>query len=472
MNQIPFNTILIVDDEANMLDMLSASLRRQGYEVTTAAEGRQAISYLLAKTFTFVLCDLKMPVMDGLQFLAEVQKHRLDTTVIMMSAYATVDTAVQAMKCGAYDFITKPFKIDEILCILAKAAERHRLQQENTNLRRKIEELESSDGFAAIIGESKALQDIVNLARRVAGHETTVLITGESGTGKELLAKGIHQASARKGGPFVSINCGAIPANLLESEFFGYKKGAFTGADADHKGLFAAASGGTLFLDEVGELPLSLQVKLLRVLQEREIRPLGANVSQRINVRVLAATATNLVEAVAQGSFRQDLFFRINVVELQMPPLRERVGDIPILVSALFASESIRMNIPFKGISKAALNMLYAYSWPGNIRELKNVLEHALIYAENGWVGPESFPAHLGQTGTVAGEVSILADIYSIKEGKILLEKYLIEKALQKTQGNKSQAADLLEMSYPSLLNKIKEYGLEGNRFSKQGDVS
>ncbi len=386
MNKLSTINILIIDDEVNMLDMLSAFLRRQGYKTTTAQNGQQGLEYAIAESFDFILCDLKMPVMDGLRFLEEVGTRKIEATIIMMSAFANVDIAVKTMKIGAYDFITKPFKMDEILCILEKAAERLQLKKENRQLRDKVLELEKDRGFEAIIGESQALRDILNLARRVATHDTTVLITGESGTGKELIARGIHQFSNRRDGPFVTINCGAIPENLLESEFFGYMKGAFTGADFDHKGLFEAAAGGTLLLDEIGELPLDLQVKLLRVLQEREVRPLGANAGRKINVRVLAATAKRLSDEVEQGHFRQDLLFRLNVVELKIPPLRERRGDIPILVNSLIVNDSIKMNIQIKGITQGALALLSSYSWPGNVRELKNVLEHAIIFAENGWI--------------------------------------------------------------------------------------
>lgn len=450
-------SILLIDDELNMLDMLSAFLRKEGYEIVTARNGGEGIELADKKEFDFILCDLKMPVMDGLQFLAEAKARQIDATIIMMSAFATVDTAVRAMKFGAYDFITKPFKLDEVLCILEKAAERAQLRKENRHLRQKVLELEKAKGFADIIGESRALTEILNLARRVAGHDTAVLITGESGTGKELVARGIHQLSSRSGGPFTSVNCGAIPESLLESEFFGYVKGAFTGADSSRKGLFETAAGGTLLLDEIGELPLGLQVKLLRVLQEREIRPLGGNKNKSINVRVLAATAKNLADEVELGRFRQDLFFRINVVELKMPPLRDRFGDIPILVQSFLSAQSKKMNILIKGIAQDALDLLTCYSWPGNVRELKNVLEYAMIYAENGWISTDSLPGYLrGFQNTLP--VNTLTDIFSIKEGKVFLEKYLIEKALTNTNGNKTQAADLLQISYPSLLSKIKEY--------------
>lgn len=454
------HSVLIIDDEKNMLDVLSAFLGKEGYEITSAVNGQQGLVAAMQKAYDFILCDLKMPVMDGLQFLQEAKIRNIEATIIMMSAFATVDTAVSAMKSGAYDFIIKPFKLDEILCILEKAAERMELKKENQNLRQKVQELEKDFGFSDIIGSSQTIKEVLNFAKRVASHDTTVLITGESGTGKELVARGIHKLSRRNKGPFISVNCGAVPENLLESEFFGYMKGAFTGADSDRKGLFEAANGGTLLLDEIGELPLVLQVKLLRVLQEREIRPLGSGRSRKIDVRVLAATAKNLSEGVNQGLFRQDLLFRINIVELKLPPLRDRLGDIPILVNAFLATESLKMNIPLKGMTQGTLAVLGNYSWPGNVRELKNAIEHALIYAENGLIGPDSLPGHIG-TRERGEPVSLLSNTVSIKEGKVLVEKYLIDKALTQTKGNKTQAAELLEISYPSLLGKIKDYNLE-----------
>ncbi len=468
MVQLTKYSILLIDDEKNMLDMLSTFLSKEGYAVFTAQNGQQGIDRIGKENFDFIFCDLKMPVMDGMQFLKKAHTRRFESTVIMMSAFATVDTAVEAMKVGAYDFITKPFKLDQILCTLRKAAERIQLKKENHHLRRKVLALETDRGFAEIIGESRAITELVTLAKRVAGFETTVLISGASGTGKELFARGLHQLSSRNGHPFVSINCGAIPENLLESEFFGYKKGAFTGADMDHKGLFEAAEGGTLFLDEIGELPLSLQVKLLRVLQEREVRPLGAGRTQKINVRVLAATAKNLALEVLEGNFRQDLLFRINVVELNIPSLADRYGDVPLLVQHFIAIKSIKMNIQVKGISDGTLAILNAYSWPGNVRELQNVIEHAMIYAENGWISPENLPGHINNAPCQPSE-NILADIVSIKEGKVRVESYMIDKALGRTNGNRTRAAELLEISYPSLLSKIKEYKISVGREESDG---
>lgn len=451
--------ILLIDDEANMLDMLSIFLRKEGYAVVTAENGWQGIEYAATQKFDYIFCDLKMPGMDGLRFLEEIKSQNIVSTVIMMSAFATVDTAVKAMKIGAYDFITKPFKLDEILCILEKAAERERLKTENLYLRQRVQEMEQQKGFADIVGESKEIKELLEAARRVAGHDTTVLITGESGTGKELVARGIHQLSARSKGPFISINCGAIPENLLESEFFGYKKGAFTGADADRKGLFEAAAGGTLFLDEISELPLDMQVKLLRVLQEREIRPIGATNTLKINVRLLSATAKNLTEEAALGMFRQDLLFRINVVELKIPPLRERIGDIPLLINSFLTTESVKLNIKIKGIAQDAIAQLCRYFWPGNVRELKNVLEHAMIFAVDGWITCRSLPGRFFDESQES--TNIEPEGFSIKQGRMVLEKHLIEKALSRTKGNKTQAAELLEISYPSLLSKIKEYKVQ-----------
>ncbi|PIE28256.1 hypothetical protein CSA57_14800, partial [candidate division KSB3 bacterium] len=304
---------------------------------------------------------------------------------IMMSAYATVEIAVEAMKLGAFTFITKPFRTEEVLRTIDKAAEVTSLRKENLQLRHRVETLQEGRGFAKIIGESKALLAVEEQAKKVADYDSTVLITGESGTGKELFAQGIHNLGGRKIKPFLAVNCGAIPADLLESEFFGYEKGAFTGADRRRDGIFVAADGGTVFLDEIAELSAELQVKLLRVLQEREVRPVGSNLSVAVDVRVIAATAKDLDLAVQEGSFRQDLLYRLNVIELRLPPLRERKEDIPLLVQhfiARFNSRFQRQQQPVKGLARDALDLLLRYRWPGNVRELENAVEHAFVYCE------------------------------------------------------------------------------------------
>ncbi len=450
--------ILVVDDEENMRHMLSVLLSGEGYQVETAANGQEAIDILASRQFNFILCDIKMPKMDGLAFLAAAELIEHGATVIMMSAFGSVDTAIEAMKQGAYDFISKPFKTDEVVLVLKKAEERERLRQENIRLKRKVVELEGKIGFGRMIGKSKAMQEVFALADKVARHPTTVLITGESGTGKELVAAGIHAKSGRADQPFIAVNCGGVPENLLESEFFGYVRGAFTGADQNKKGLFEEADKGTFFLDEIGELPLSMQVKLLRVLQEQEIRPIGSARRKKIDVRILAATAKNVSEEVEQGRFREDLFYRLNVINIQVPPLRKRPEDIPRLCDYFIRkfAESLEL-IDIKGVSKAAMQHLLAYSWPGNVRELENVLERAVILAEGEYIEPDNLP------DTIHGDsshnaVDFLTGFSSIKEGKKRVEEQLIRQALEETGGNKSQAAQILEISYPSLLNKIKEY--------------
>lgn len=441
-----------------MLHMLSAFLGKEGYEVVTTSDGRQGIAYALAESFDFILCDVKMPGMDGLQFLSTAKAQGITATIIMMSAFANVDTAVTAMKNGAYDFITKPFKIDEVLCILDKATERERLRQENICLKKELDDLRGTKGFKDTIGESRTLRAVLDLAGKVAEYDTNVLIIGESGTGKELIARGIHQASKRAGKSLVAINCGSIPENLLESEFFGYVKGAYTGADSSKKGLFEEAEGGTLFLDEIGELPPTLQVKLLRALQEREIRPVGANWTKKVDVRVIAATARDLEFEVERGGFRKDLLFRLNVVVLTLPPLRQRKEDIPLLCAAFLEKFNTQFGKHLRKLSPEALSAMLRHDWPGNIRELQNVMERGVIYAS----GDEILAEHLPEKFLGPAETSVLTeyqDTCSLKQGKRIMEKYLINKALVVTNGNKSQAAALLEISYPALLAKIKEYG-------------
>ncbi|RPJ74677.1 MAG: sigma-54-dependent Fis family transcriptional regulator, partial [Desulfobacteraceae bacterium] len=313
--------ILVIDDEANMGHMLAAVLKKAGFQVDSVLDGKAGLEKVTQAHYDFILCDIKMPVMDGMEFLRSAGERIGQSTVIMMSAYGSIDAAIEAMKLGAYDYISKPFKPDEVLLALKKAEERERLKRENRQLKARIQEIEKDYGFGRLVARSRAMLDVFTLAQKAARYSTTVLILGESGTGKELVAHGIHNEGERARMPLVPINCGGIPENLLESELFGYRKGAFTGADRDKKGLFQEADGGTIFLDEIGELPLALQVKLLRVLQESELRPVGDSRSMRVNVRVIAATAKNLEEEVKRGRFREDLFYRLNVLTVRLPPL-------------------------------------------------------------------------------------------------------------------------------------------------------
>lgn len=449
--------VLVVDDEANMQHMLTALLSKHGYRVDVASDGTRAIELMHRSRYDFVLCDVRMPVLDGMEFLQQVQKNGWASTVIMMSAYGTLDLAIETVKQGAYDYISKPFKLEEILLVLRKAEERERLRHENRQLKAHLDAIECQRSFGDMVGKSKAMQDIFQLAGKVAQHSTTVLITGESGTGKELVAKGIHKASAREHQPFVAVNCGSIPENLLESEFFGYARGAFTGADREKKGLFEEANNGTIFLDEIGELPLGLQVKMLRVLQEGEVRRIGALKSQQVDVRVLAATNKNLVDLVDRALFREDLFYRLNVLNIHLPPLRERREDIPLLCHIILHKCSARLGREVQDIAPSAMELLIRYDWPGNVRELENIVERALIIADRNVILPQNLPEQLGGCEE-RRRIDDLLGTYSLKKAKSIMEKRLIGRAMEATGGNKSKAAQLLELSYPALLAKLKEY--------------
>jgi two-component system response regulator AtoC len=452
--------ILIIDDEDNMRHMLSSVLVRLGYQVESAANGRIGLETLAAQEFDVVLCDIRMPEMDGMEFLRQATAAGISATIVMMSAFGSVDTALAALRLGAYDYISKPFKADEIELTLRKAEEREGLRRDNRELRDKVASLEGECDFGKMVARSKAMQDVFTLAAKVAPHSTTVLITGESGTGKELVAQGIHQRSGRAAGKFVAVNCGGLPEDLIESVLFGYVKGAFTGADKNKMGLFAEADGGTLFLDEIGELPLSLQVKLLRVLQEGEVQPIGASGPRKVDVRIIAATARDLAQEVGMGLFRQDLFYRLNVVHIVLPPLRERTGDIALLSEFFLKRYVKRLESPVTGIAPSAMTLLLQHAWPGNVRELENVIERAVVLAEKKVVLPENLPDAFGarQNGR---RLDDFFGGFSIKQAQKIMETSLIGRALQSTGGNKSKAAELLEISYPSLLSKIKEYGVD-----------
>jgi two-component system response regulator AtoC len=448
--------ILVIDDEENMRHMLSVMLTRQGYHADQAANGEGALLLLAENVYDFILCDIRMPEMDGKTFLVRALEHHVSAPIIMMSAYASVETAIECMKLGAYDFISKPFKKDEIVMVLKKAEERERLKVENSQLR---EVVAGQFSYSGILSRNARMVEIFAQIKKVADLKTTILVLGESGTGKELVARALHQNGRRSQKPFVAINCGAIPENLLESELFGHVKGAFTDASSDKIGLFEQADSGTLFLDEIGELPLPLQVKLLRVLQEGEIRRVGGNAAKKVDVRVVSATSRDISADVAAGRFREDLFFRLNVFCLQLPPLRERVEDIPLL--AEYFLQRCASGRPPLRFEPDTMRCLMAHSWPGNVRELENAVERAGIVCEGVSITASCLPPSVRQRDEGTPVESARNENLSIKQAEDTMERELIRKALVKTAGNRTQAAKMLEISHRSLLYKLKEYGIE-----------
>ena len=449
--------ILVVDDEFGLRHALSRILGAEGHEVVVAEEGASALELINSNGGPpdVVLCDVRMPVMNGLEFLERYRSTNGGGLVIMMSAYEDDEGVIEAMRRGAYDFIGKPFRADQLLLTIRKAVERERLRQTVEQLQEELSALRAPSG---IVGRGTAMQQVLAVAAKVARHPSTVLVTGESGTGKELVARYVHASSPRAEGQMVAVNCGAIPENLLESELFGHAKGAFTGATAEKRGLFEEADGGTLFLDEIGELPATLQVKLLRALQEGEIRRVGDNVARAVDVRLVAATARDLEAEVAAARFRADLYYRINVVRLHLPPLRERREDIPELVRHFMQLYGRRLGLSVTAVSPAAMRLLMEYAWPGNVRELENVIERALVLAEGPQIEPDQLPAGVRSPGAAPAAREEL-DL-SIKRQTAALERGLIRDALERTGGNRTRAAKLLELSHRALLYKIREYGL------------
>jgi two-component system response regulator AtoC len=450
--------ILVVDDEESMRHMLTLILQREGYEVRAVEKGSEALQLVDSEAFDFILSDVVMPGMDGLALLQALKQKKVEGPVIMMSAYGNLDTAVEAMKRGAYDYVNKPFKPDEILLTLRKAEERENLRQENLRLR---QEVRRDYSFGNIVGKSPNMIQLFETIKKISDYKASVLIIGESGTGKEMVARCIHYNSPRSGGPFVAVNCGAIPETLLESELFGHEKGAFTDAKKAKRGSFEMAHQGSLFLDEVGELSPSAQVKLLRALQEGEIKRLGSEHPLAVDVRIIAATIGDLSRAVAEGKFREDLFYRLNVLPLHLPPLRERKEDIPLLVDHFIRKYNELHRLGSEGATEEVLAQLLEYSWPGNVRELENTVERAMILAQGKKIGVDCLPSELlGERAP--WKKDIWGEEISIKKANRMLEEELIRKALKRTRGNRSQAAKILEISHPSLLSKIKEYGIEG----------
>jgi len=459
MGKSGMRKVLIVDDERNVRDLLKRALGKEGFQVEGAANGEEGLEALSAFKADIVLTDIKMPVMDGMEFLTEIKGRGFSSAVIMMSAYGSIKTVVEAVKMGAYHYISKPFDIDEILMVIRKAFEEKKLREENERLRREVEKRYSFEG---ILGKSKGMKELFAMIEKVKDYNVSVLISGESGTGKELIARSLHFGGERKEMPFVPVNCAALPETLVETELFGYKKGAFTGARNDKRGLIEEADGGTLFLDEISELPLSMQAKLLRFLQEGEIRRVGDTGNLSVDVRVISATSRKLKKEVSGGTFREDLYYRLNKVLLHVPPLRERREDIPLLAKHFVKHFSLKVDKKCMDLSQEAYRALMEHSWPGNVRELENVLERAVLLSE----GESLSGTDLGGLAT-GDKAESLSEKYPFEVGSVTLkealksvEKEMISQALAKSEGSRPAAAKLLGISHPALLYKIKEYGL------------
>ncbi len=447
--------ILVVDDEQSMRDFLAIMLKKEGYEVVAAETGSDALKAVQLEIFDLVISDVKMPGMDGIDVLKTVKEVSPETVVIMITAYATAETAVEAMKLGAYDYILKPFKVDEIKLIIQKALEKRYLRKENTLLKR---EMQSRLGFENFIGSSESMQKVFMLIRQVADTNSTVLITGESGTGKELVARAIHFNSTRKDKPFVTVNCGALPETLLESELFGYMKGAFTGAVSNKQGLFEAANGGTIFLDEISATTPALQIKLLRVLQERAFMRVGGTKDVKVDARVLAASNSDLPSEISKGTFREDLYYRLNVIPVPLPALRDRKEDIPLLVD--FFLNKITTGKKQKNISPETMKLFMNYRWAGNVRELENTIERLVILTTGDSITSEHLPNSIkdfrSSPDLIPAEIPDEGLDLEVLLGNA--EKNLLQKALEKAGGVKTEAAKLLGLSFRSFRHRLQKY--------------
>jgi len=455
--------ILVVDDELSMQEFLAIMLRKEGHLPTCSGSGEDAVKKLSFQEFDAVITDLNLPNLDGIGVLREVRDRQPGTPVIMITAYATARTAVDALKLGAYDYVMKPFNVDELKNIVANALEKKRLTSENIHLRR---QLQNADGLAGMIGVSEQMQQLFALIRKISRAQSSVLVTGESGTGKELAARAIHQTSLRYDKAFVSINCAAVPSELLESELFGHVKGAFTGALANKKGLFETAHGGTLLLDEIGEMPVEMQAKLLRALQERSIRRIGGLDEIKVDVRLICTTNRDLEAMVESGEFREDLFYRINVIRIHIAPLRERPDDIPVLAEHFLTRIRKEMGKSSGSFSSEGMRMLREHRWPGNIRELENVIERAVALETGEMVMPENLSAlaavPTGPAPPMPGEIP--EEGFIIEDYLRDIEKRFITQALSQAEGNMTRAANLLGMSFRSFRYYVKKYELKGER--------
>ena len=452
---IEVKRVLVADDELNMRRVLEAMLRREGYDVITAANGAEALTGMKSDVHT-VITDLKMPVLDGMALLKRLSAEYPDVPVVMITAHGSVENAVEAVKLGAFDYLEKPFEQDQIRQVVAKAINTYSLARQNAR-----PEEPSSRGRFRLVGQSPAIRQIYAIVEKVANTPSTVLITGESGTGKELIARALHENSSRHAGPFIKINCAAIPKTLMESELFGYEKGAFTGAVGAKPGRFELAHGGTLFLDEIGEIPVEMQVKLLRVLQESEFERVGGIKTIKVDVRLVTATNRDLLQDISAGSFREDLYYRLNVVPIHIPPLRERHEDIPLLLEHFLAKFNDRLKKQIDGVSAEAIARMGAYHWPGNIRELENMMERTMLFCDRTDIQVSDLPPEIGGLPAAATPSPAAASLKeAVRAETERVERELIQKALDETGGNVTQAARKLKISRKSLQTKMKELGL------------
>jgi len=456
--------ILVVDDEKSLREVLSIMLKRAGYTVTEASDGDEAIGHVNKEIYDLVITDLRMPKADGMDVLKAVKSSSPDTVVLVITAFATSDSAVEAMKQGAYDYLTKPFQVDEVQLIIRNALEKRRLSTENMLLKR---EMASQSSFAKIVGQSEAMQKVFDVVKKVADARSNILICGESGTGKELVARAIHYNSARSAMPFVAVNCSAVPETLLESELFGHVKGSFTGAISNKAGLFEVANGGTIFLDEIGDTTPTIQVKLLRVIQEREFRRVGGNQDMKVDVRVIAATNRDLEKAVAEGTFREDLYYRLDVIPIRLPPLRLRTGDIPLLVTHFLEKFSQEGGKPAPTLSPEAFHVLLEHEWRGNVRELENLIERVVAFSSGvpvtdadvrGWLHRSVTPQQPGLPTDLPDDG---LDLEALING---IEKDLLMKALERSKWVKKKAARLLRLNTRSFRYRLEKYAIKGGR--------
>jgi two-component system, NtrC family, response regulator PilR len=454
--------ILVVDDDKGIQDLLEIMLTRAGYQVATADDGAAALDVIRKKKFDLVITDLKMPRLDGIDLLKGIKETVPGTAVILLTAFASGETALAAMREGAHDYVEKNFNVDDLLAIVQDALEKKDVDRNENSV--PIVEGDDARYFGSMIGRSKEMHKVYSLIRKVADTPANVLILGESGTGKELVARAVHENSSRKNKPFVAINCGGIPENLLESELFGYMKGSFTGAFADRAGLFEVARAGTIFLDEIAELPVVLQVKLLRVVQEKTIRRVGGSEDIKTDVRIISATNQDLEEKVKQGEFREDLYFRLNVIPIHIPPLRKRREDIPLLVQYFIEKYAKEFGKEVKRISAYALELLMRYPFPGNIRELENIIERSVALESSSIILPESLSIAEdgnGEAGATGPEEAFPERGVNLNRELERFEREIIRKALDKAKGSKTKAASLLGVSFPSLRHRIEKLNME-----------